>query len=131
MERFTWTREYSVGIDSIDQQHKHWFNLLGTLADAAEAPDADTRAALEETIGFTKAHFRTEELLMEQHAYTGLEWHRWAHDRFLDELRALRKAQSGTFQSRAAVKALGVWLTRHVLVADKRYSAYLIERGVQ
>ncbi|MEA1890408.1 MAG: hemerythrin domain-containing protein, partial [Pseudomonadota bacterium] len=65
---FTWKEEYSVGIDSIDQQHKKLLSLINQLQTAVDYSTGKEfeREALDELVTYTKDHFSYEEGLMEK-----------------------------------------------------------------
>ena len=61
-----WKDEYSVGLDSIDQQHRKLINLINQLTTAVEYSTGEEfeREALAELVDYTKTHFSYEEGLM-------------------------------------------------------------------
>jgi len=65
-----WKDEYSVGIESIDKQHKKLLGLINSLQTAVYFSTGEEfeQQALDELVDYTKTHFSYEEGLMEQHA---------------------------------------------------------------
>ena len=76
-----WKDEYSVGIDSIDQQHKKLLGLINQLQTAVDYSTGGEfeREALDQLVDYTKTHFSYEEGLLEQNAYPDYEPHKAQH----------------------------------------------------
>lgn len=129
-----WRDEYSVGIESIDNDHKRLLNLINQLQTAVHYQTGEQfeREALDAVVDYTRGHFQREEELMESHDYPELEAHRAEHrqmiervDGMLEEYR--RNPQSGLED---AVQYLKNWLIHHINGTDQAYSGYLHDRGV-
>ena len=60
---FTWKDEYSVGIDSIDQQHKNLFSIVNEFHSAVKQKSnkSEIFSILNKLIQYTEAHFKDEE----------------------------------------------------------------------
>ena len=87
----TWKDEYSVGLDSIDQQHKKLINLINQLTTAVDYSTGEEfeREALAELVEYTKTHFSYEEGLMEDNGYPDFEAHRAQHRAMIAEVEAV------------------------------------------
>jgi hemerythrin-like metal-binding protein len=80
--------------------------------------------AMDRLIAFTRMHFRSEELLMEQHGFPGLEEHR-------AELQSSHRAQHGQrMQMRPLLSFLREAYAEHIEGMDREYGPWLNERGV-
>jgi hemerythrin len=128
-----WNNSLSVGIDSLDQQHRLLFDLLGEFRQAAlDAHDIKvTNNVLSELIEYTKIHFGYEETILQQYGYPGLDPHRSAHrilakqvEQFVDATK-----QGSTPLGAELYLFLRTWLNTHIRGTDRRYSSYLKERG--
>lgn len=132
---FRWKDEYSVGIDSIDQQHKKLINLINNLQTAVDFSTGEQfeREALNELVEYTVTHFRYEEDLMEEHQYPDFESHRAQHDKMVEKVtQVLNNYQQNKDNAmKDAVAFLKSWLINHINGTDKQYSEYLIEKGVK
>lgn len=130
-----WKSDYSVGIDSIDQQHKRLINLINqlhTAVDYSTGPEFE-REALDELVDYTKTHFTYEEGLMEQNGYPDFEPHKTQHQKMLkkvEEVLAEYQKDQETAMANAA-EYLKDWLINHINGTDKEYSSYLIGKGVK
>lgn len=130
-----WKDEYSVGIDSIDQQHKKLINLINQLQTAVDFSTGEEfeREALDELVAYTKTHFTFEEGLMEDNGYPDFEPHKAQHAKMIkkvEEVLAGYEQDRDTAMKNASL-FLKDWLINHINGTDKEYSSYLIEKGVK
>ncbi len=130
-----WKDSYSVGIDSIDQQHKKLLNLINQLQTAVDYSTGEQfeREALDELVDYTKTHFTYEEGLMRDNDYPGFEAHKVQHEDMFNKVRevlAEYEKDHDTAMSNA-VEYLKAWLINHINGTDKQYSSYLIGKGVK
>ena len=88
-----WKDEYSVGIESIDSQHKKLLGLINSLQTAVnyKTGEAFEREALDELVDYTKTHFKFEEDMMEQSAYSDTQMHKSDHDVIRKKLEKFHK----------------------------------------
>lgn len=130
-----WKVEYSVGIDSIDQQHKKLLNLINQLQTAVNHSTGEEfeREALDALVDYTRTHFTYEEGLMEQNDYPDFEPHKKQHEAMVKEVeKVLAEYQKDHDTAMTnAVAYLKDWLINHINGTDKKYSEYLIGKGVK
>ena len=130
-----WNDDYSVGIDSIDQQHKKLLNLINQLQTAVDYSTGEEfeREALDELVDYTKTHFTYEEGLMRDNDYPDFEPHKLQHEKMFEKVRevlAEYEQDQDTAMANAA-EYLRDWLINHINGTDKEYSSYLIGKGVK
>jgi hemerythrin len=130
-----WKDDYSVGIDSIDQQHKKLLNLINQLQTAVDYSTGEQfeREALDELVDYTKTHFTYEEGLMRDNDYPDFEAHKLQHEKMFNTVQEVLEGYEtdhDTAMSNAA-EFLKDWLINHINGTDKEYSSYLIGRGVK
>jgi len=130
-----WKDDYSVGIDSIDQQHKKLLNLINQLQTAVDYSTGEEfeREALDELVDYTKTHFSYEEGLMRDNDYPDFEPHKAQHEKMfakVEEVLAEYEQDQDTAMANAA-EYLKDWLINHINGTDKEYSSYLIGKGVK
>ena len=129
-----WKDEYSVGIDSIDRQHKKLIVLINSLQTAINysAGSEYEQEALDELVDYTKTHFGYEEELMEKNGYPDFTTHRAEHELMISRVEQVideyRRNPESAMQN--AVDFLRDWLINHINGTDKQYSKFLIDRGV-
>ena len=130
-----WKDEYSVGIDSIDQQHKKLINLINQFQTAVKYSTGEEfeHEALNELVNYTKIHFTYEEGMMERNDYPDFESHKAQHMemiRKVEEVLAEYENEPDTAMSNA-VNYLKEWLIHHINGTDKEYTSFMIEKGVK
>ncbi len=130
-----WKDEYSVGIDSIDQQHKKLLSLINQLQTAVDYSTGKEfeREALDELVDYTKTHFTYEEGLMEDNDYPDFVPHKAQHEEMIKkvgEVLAEYEQKPDTAMKNAA-DYLKAWLINHINGTDKQYSSFLIGKGVK
>ncbi|PCJ85655.1 MAG: hemerythrin [Thiotrichaceae bacterium] len=130
-----WKDSYSVGIDSIDQQHRKLLNLINQLQTAVDYSTGELfeREALDELVEYTKTHFSYEEGLMKDNDYPDFIAHKAQHEKMfkkVNEVLSEYENDKDTAMANAA-SYLKDWLVHHINGTDKEYSSYLIERGVK
>jgi hemerythrin len=129
-----WNESLSVGIPSIDDQHKKLVGMLNSLKDAGVAGSGNQ--VLGKILGglaeYTVHHFGTEEAHMTEHRYPDLANHKKAHDvlvaqvsKFGTEFAAGRAKLSADL-----FKFLCTWLNGHIRGTDRLFGPYLSARGV-
>ena len=133
-KRIDWSDKYSVGIDSIDEQHKKLINLINTLQTIVDYSTGEEfeREALAELVDYTKTHFTYEEGLMEDNGYPDFEAHKAQHRAMIAEVEAVLAEYENDQDTamRHAVDYLQDWLIHHINGTDKQYSSFLIGKGV-
>lgn len=132
----TWSDEFSVGIESIDEQHKKLVNMIITLHDAI----ADGRASevLDEIfnslLDYTNYHFSYEDELFEKYDYPDAENHKKEHaelKRQVTQHRA-RLATGDRFMSEILLlKFIQDWLVNHIMKTDMKFAPFFILKGVK
>lgn len=129
-----WTDKLSVGIEEIDEQHKVLVALLNRLH-AAIIQRNDTEVLeeiLDELAQYTVIHFSVEESLMRIFNYPDYEEHKQHHkDLTLQVVELKEKIRKEKLSiSIEVLMFLRHWLTHHILVDDKKYEPFFIERGL-
>ncbi len=138
MEKFVWREEYSVGIPSIDEQHKHFFEITDRMIDLAEQADP-VKDVLVSVIGelgdYAMYHLKTEEGYFDKFAYAGAAEHVRAHDLYREKI-ASYLAMAHDPASYLTLLAENVasysidWLSHHILLLDKKYTVFFEEHGI-
>lgn len=134
-EFVTWKDEYSVGIESIDNDHKKLLSLINNLQTSTmyyTGEDFD-REALDKLIEYTKFHFTREEKLMEDNDYPGFAEHKLQHKKMTDNVLNMVKEYEEDSEKtiEELVEFLKDWLIKHINGSDQKYSSYLISKGVK
>ncbi len=129
-----WDAKLSVNINIIDEQHKKLVGLVNALYDAMKEGKAKDILGnlLTELVSYTDYHFKTEEELFKKHGYPESAAHKLEHDKLRKEVLDL-KAKFDQGEMIITVEVLYFlrdWLGKHILGSDKKYSPFLISKGV-
>lgn len=135
VNEIVWKEEYSVGIESLDNDHKKLISLLNqfnTAYDYAMSEEFE-REALNDLINYTKYHFEREEKLLEQYHYDDLEAHKAQHQQMIDQVVSFQQLylEKGHDSLNEISGFLANWLIKHINGTDKEYSALLTQHNVK
>jgi hemerythrin-like metal-binding protein len=128
MPYLTWSENYSVGDAEMDSQHKRLFQTLNKLHDAMLTPRSGEACdqVIQFLLEYAQSHFSAEEALMLRIGYPAYSVHKAAHDQFAGKVKAMQaRAVNGEQLARELFDFLNDWLLRHILVMDKKYTAYI------
>jgi len=130
-----WKDTYSVGIKSIDQQHKIWIGLINKLHDAMGKGEGKKILAdiFEEVVDYTKTHLKNEEALFEKYGYPDTAAHKAIHAKLTQQvLEKQKEIQDGkSLMTMDVMTFLKNWLIDHIQNTDKKYTAFFISKGLQ
>ncbi len=124
MSLLEWKAEYSVGIASMDDEHREMIGLindvyakLGATRDAAAIEDC-----LETIFTTISMHFALEERIMRDHAYGEYEDHKDDHEVLLDEIRELMDefVANPDTGKKLLEERLSSWFGNHFATFDAR-----------
>ena len=130
-----WKDAMSVGIPSIDNQHKQLVDLINRLNAAMEDGETDKELGriFSDLVAYTDQHFRHEEDLFERHAYPMQDAHRREHDALREKAISLKqRVDDGEFVLGVEVmNFLRDWLKSHIMGSDRAYSEHLRRHGAR
>jgi len=127
-----WDESYSVGIDTIDADHKKLLGMINQLQTAAHYKTDKTMIEdiLNDLVDYTKYHFTREEGMMQDADYPDFDAHKKQHEemiaqvgKFVDEYRV-----DGTKTIEEVAMYLKTWLINHINGSDQKYAPYLTKK---
>lgn len=125
----SWKDAWSVGVPSLDEQHKNLISLVNKLNDAMKSGRGKDVLGdiLAKLVNYTKTHFAAEEQLMRMHSYPDLASHQVEHQKLTATALNLQKEfAAGTVSlSVEVMQFLSDWLEKHILGSDKKYAPFL------
>jgi hemerythrin len=135
MALFNWNETlYSVEIESFDNDHKKLIDLINNLHEAMSQGKGKIVLGkiLIELREYTKYHFKAEELAMAKYGYLEFFDHKQQHKELIIQLEELiEKHKSDSKEiTIETFNFLKNWLTNHIKVTDKRYTAFFKKRGL-
>lgn len=130
MALIVWSGRYSVGVNTLDDDHIVIASLINHIDDAKQfgSDEAAVGSILKVLVDHAHAHFRHEETLLEDHGYPELERHKREHRLLEEQLAELHQGYVRTHDpniSQEIVELLNFWLVEHLLKVDMRYKAFL------
>jgi hemerythrin len=135
MPLINWGPKYSVGISSIDTQHKKLVDIINDLNDAMRNGKSKEvlNTTLTSLIDYTKVHFKFEEDLFNKYGYAEKLSHKMLHDKLtrqvLDFYDNYQKGKATV--SIELMNFLSDWLLKHIVAEDKKYTDFLTQKGVK
>ncbi|OIQ49251.1 Bacteriohemerythrin [Pseudodesulfovibrio hydrargyri] len=132
-----WHESHSVGVPSIDEQHKRLMALTNRLFQAImdEAGETALEGILNELADYAAYHFTHEEELLRMHGYPEdlLEEHRAEHKALTDEVyRYIARYREDSANLDLSVYVfLRDWTTEHMSRSDSRYSDFLMAHNAK
>lgn len=136
MPLIEWSDELSVGIDSIDEQHKKLVNMINALNDAMLTGSSNELLGKIFTglAAYTQKHFAYEENMFAEYGYADSVKHKRQHSELIAQVVELKKNFIENPQATITtdlMQFLKRWLTNHIMKTDKEYTEFLLSKGVK
>lgn len=132
---FKWDKKYSVGVLSIDNQHKQIFVILDKLYNSLKRGHVEIvlDQIIPELEDYIILHFKTEEFFFGSFNYEATLEHIAEHDSFKQKMNDIKaEIKSGrTSLSFDLMIFLKNWIEHHILLVDKKYSECFIQNGLK
>lgn len=136
MALVAWSEQLSVGVVSIDEQHKKLVSLLNQLHDgmlSGKGRDA-LGAVLKGLIDYTRTHFKYEEDLFARTGYPDAASHKRDHTDLVQRVIEIQQKYNTSGPSALTIPVMNFlkdWLTNHIQGSDRRYAPHLSAKGVR
>jgi len=135
MALITWTNDFSVGVEEIDNQHKRLVNMINELHDAMKQGKGNEHVEdiIIRLVDYSKYHFNTEEKYFHQFSYPDKESHIQTHVDFIDKVSifAEKFKNNEVMLTIDVLTFLSDWLRNHIMGIDMDYSDFFIENGLR
>lgn len=126
-----WKDEYSIGIEKIDNQHKHLFEIgnraYALLNDEFKVDKYDHIVEIvEELKEYTLYHFKSEEEYMKSISYKGYLNQKAQHDYFVGKINEVDLHKIDENQDAYLKDLLALifeWILKHILEEDKKINS--------
>jgi hemerythrin-like metal-binding protein len=123
--------ELSLGIESVDREHRELALAIQELEDAVVDGDHRSLSAplLRHVADVARAHFSSEEAFMTAKGYPGLAIHLFKHQYLMEQLESMLAHfdRDAVQLSERSVQALRSWLVTHVEGEDLQFARWLQE----
>ncbi len=129
MNNIEWKKEYELGVEEIDNQHKKLVGIVNEFleAQANHSEEKVIGPIIKELVDYTKVHFESEELHMKKHRYPLLIQHKQEHKALIARIVKILKDLGSGNQDVAddLFQLLKNWLLNHILDKDRQYGNFL------
>lgn len=134
MDSIQWSDKLSVGVGSIDAEHKKLINLVNELNQhlLVGNRNAATANTLSGLIDYTVTHFKHEEDLMKKYDYPGYAGHKAEHEKLTAKVLDFkdRYVSGKTGFTIELIKFLQDWLINHIEGTDMAYKKFFMDKGI-
>ena len=126
-EKVHWENSYSIGIKSIDIQHKKLFELVNKLFELED--NANVKEEIREILyafsDYTVVHFKDEEAYMASIGYPQLQEHKKIHEHIIEGLSQIihTPASLNIIKTKMRVLAKRI-LIEHIVEEDHKIALY-------
>lgn len=126
----SWSNDYLLGIDIIDQQHRQLFDYFEEIERAiAVGDEMGVAVVVNGLVNYAISHNSFEESLMEQAGYPLKDAHQRAHEAFKERaMKYLQRLEEGSDPIKVGEQVrvyIGLWLISHVKKEDRDYVPYV------
>jgi len=123
-----WTEAFSVGNNTIDEQHLQIVDILNELYAAKnDVSQVAPKRVIDQLRRYTETHFAYEEDLMRRANYPNLESHAISHSWMTGKTRELAERVIGNPETltNEAFDFSKKWWINHIRDSDTRYAPYI------
>jgi hemerythrin len=135
-----WTENMSVGVKTFDEDHKSLIRMMNAIHEVLQnideegkIPSEEIEAALHQLENYVRYHCNHEEVAMAKTDYAELEEHKQEHTKLAAMVAEMSWRFHGSTDPRHIAEIMQFiydWLTNHINVTDKKYTAHLNARGI-
>jgi len=127
-----WRAEYQTGIEAIDRSHKRLFDLVNSLISASNSGNIETMREIFSLLeSSNKESLSSETELMSRNDYPFLDSHLYEHDRFIENIAALKEelheqACELPYLAFRSQLLFFDWFSGHIAKSDRHMGRHLI-----
>lgn len=135
-----WTKEYSIGVDEMDAQHKMLLIIINRIELISNGNpqrgdfENKVKSVLQELYNYTVLHFSSEEVIMKMFSYPDFDNHKKQHDKFIDLVNGKKteiekmldegKIEEVNHEIKEIYTFLSNWLLTHIKKTDSDYTIF-------
>jgi len=128
-----WSDQYSIGVDTVDEQHKGLFSLTNDLYDACMEVGGGVASehfkdVLQKAVSYVAMHFSTEEKIMQATKDPNYDEHQREHDLFVRKVmkEAANLDSGGDDAPEIFMNFLRDWIAKHVNGTDIKIGQHIM-----
>lgn len=128
-----WSDNLSVGVDTIDNQHKELINRVNAFYAALRKENSkeETLKVLDFLSSYMVRHFKDEEAIQVKYNYPKYAEHRKIHKEFIETVKGVTAdlEANGVTTAASTMIAMTVtnWLVNHISIQDKDIGRHIRE----
>lgn len=131
MAKLEWSENMSVGLPTIDSDHKCLIRIIDLLHHIHHEGDSQRmiETVLDTLLVYGRYHFDREERVMAECHFPGRAFHRSEHRgfaKYIDNLHRRFKGKGDPKLARQLLDYLSGWLTHHILIQDMAFKPYVV-----
>lgn len=134
MAAFSWNESLSVGVKTIDDQHKKLIELINDFYEHIQSRSNNENISklISGMSAYIQMHFRTEEEYMQKFNYADFDAHKKEHEIYVGRVKKLEEDFNNgkIIISYEITSFLKDWIKNHIQGTDKKYSSLFIQKGV-
>jgi hemerythrin len=133
MALLSWSTQYLIGNNTIDDEHKELFRLINTFHDhwQEKRDRREIVQVLNQLINYTQMHFQHEENIMQQEEYPKLAEHQQIHDSMVETIFKLQQSfeDKNLHFEIDTMKFVKNWMVEHILENDTLFRDFLSRKN--
>lgn len=135
-----WTKEYSIGVEEMDSQHKMLLIIINRIELIAQGNpnrvdfESKVKSVIQELYNYTVLHFSSEEVILKMFNYPDFVNHKKQHDKFIELIEGKKKNIEALLEEEklsevvdemnAIYNFLSNWLLTHIKKTDSEYTPF-------
>ncbi len=127
MRKLIWDVSFRIGIEQIDKQHKHLFDISNELMETQSLTKDEQKVvnALKNLKEYITTHFNDEESAMRKYNYPLLNDHISKHREIVLSIQeTIKKSATAPVLKKNLEELLLAWVSNHILKEDIRFSEW-------
>ncbi len=136
MSLIVWSEKLSIGVPSVDDQHKKLVVLINQLHDGMMAGKGKEvlGGVLKGLADYTRTHFKYEEDVFAKTGYPGAAAHKREHADLLQRVIEIQQKYNVAGPGVLTIEVMNFlkdWLTKHIQGSDMRYTEHFMANGIK
>lgn len=133
MALITWNKEFELGIERVDAQHRQLVEIINRFDEGVRSGKGSRimNDILNDLIGYSQEHFADEERFLAEAGYSDLPRHQAQHRQLLQKVERFQFDfnEAGRRVTNGMQEFLRYWLTQHILISDMEFKHELAGEG--
>jgi hemerythrin len=126
MPKFKWNANFILGVQEIDEHHKHLVDLLNSAYDKFKGGERVGLTVIAELVDYADYHFTSEERWMVETSYPSFKEHKEEHEHFVKLVSAfVEELLHDKDDTLELLSFVSNWIAHHILETDAKFGLYL------